>query len=221
MPDSRQGGRHLRHGPRAASRVRGILGRARSRVRRDRRTRACRRRPLDRASGCRRDHGRLRHAAMDARIAGRGHCDVRTVLGHPRPRRRASPSTSRCRPSTCTPCRTRSTTWRRCSSSQRLRPIVSWNKWQIEGRTRAAVVGAGRLGVLVAQVLRERGADVVVFVRSDRPRASLRRTGHGRRGHRLRGIAGAAVRSGRGCDRRAGGIRLGAGAGADRAERSC
>src|SRR5262249_32105775 len=37
---------------------------------------------------------------------------------------------------------------------------------QIEDRTRAAVVGAGRLGVLVAQVLRERGAEAVVFVRS-------------------------------------------------------
>lgn len=41
---------------------------------------------------------------------------------------------------------------------------------KIEDRTRAAVVGAGRLGVLVAQVLRERGADVMVFVRSDKRR---------------------------------------------------
>jgi len=36
--------------------------------------------------------------------------------------------------------------------------------------TRAALVGAGRLGVLVAQVLRERGAETVVFVRSERRR---------------------------------------------------
>jgi alcohol dehydrogenase len=37
----------------------------------------------------------------------------------------------------------------------------------IEDHTRAAVVGAGRLGVLVAQVLRARGAAPVVFVRSE------------------------------------------------------
>jgi len=41
----------------------------------------------------------------------------------------------------------------------------------VDGRTRAAVVGAGRLGLLVAQVLRERGADTVVFVRGDPARA--------------------------------------------------
>ena len=41
----------------------------------------------------------------------------------------------------------------------------------VDGRTRAAVVGAGRLGLLVAQVLRERGADTVAFARSDTPRA--------------------------------------------------
>src|SRR5262249_28325491 len=42
---------------------------------------------------------------------------------------------------------------------------------RIDGRTRAAVVGAGRLGLLVAQVLRERGADTVVFVRSEKRRS--------------------------------------------------
>jgi threonine dehydrogenase-like Zn-dependent dehydrogenase len=42
---------------------------------------------------------------------------------------------------------------------------------KIEDGTRAAVVGAGRLGVLVAQVLRERGADPVVFVRSEKRRS--------------------------------------------------
>jgi threonine dehydrogenase-like Zn-dependent dehydrogenase len=41
---------------------------------------------------------------------------------------------------------------------------------QIDDRTRAAVVGAGRLGVLVAQAVRERGAKTVVFVRSARRR---------------------------------------------------
>jgi alcohol dehydrogenase len=42
---------------------------------------------------------------------------------------------------------------------------------KIEAGTRAAVVGAGRLGVLVAQVLRERGAETVVFVRSESRRS--------------------------------------------------
>jgi threonine dehydrogenase-like Zn-dependent dehydrogenase len=37
----------------------------------------------------------------------------------------------------------------------------------IEAGMRAAVVGAGRLGLLVAQVLRERGAETTVFVRSE------------------------------------------------------
>jgi threonine dehydrogenase-like Zn-dependent dehydrogenase len=39
---------------------------------------------------------------------------------------------------------------------------------RIEPGMRAAVVGAGRLGLLVAQVLRNRGADVIVVVRSGR-----------------------------------------------------
>lgn len=42
---------------------------------------------------------------------------------------------------------------------------------KIAAGMRAAVVGAGRLGVLVAQVLRERGADTVVFVRSQSRRS--------------------------------------------------
>ena len=42
---------------------------------------------------------------------------------------------------------------------------------RVEPGVRAAVVGAGRLGLLVAQVLRGRGADVIVVVRSDARRA--------------------------------------------------
>jgi threonine dehydrogenase-like Zn-dependent dehydrogenase len=41
----------------------------------------------------------------------------------------------------------------------------------IDAGMRAAVVGAGRLGLLVAQVLRERGAQTTVFVRSERRRS--------------------------------------------------
>jgi threonine dehydrogenase-like Zn-dependent dehydrogenase len=42
----------------------------------------------------------------------------------------------------------------------------------IEPRMRVAVVGAGRLGLLVAQVLREHGADVTPIVRSDASRSA-------------------------------------------------
>lgn len=42
----------------------------------------------------------------------------------------------------------------------------------IEPRMRVAVVGAGRLGLLVAQVLREHGADVTPIVRSDAGRST-------------------------------------------------
>ena len=42
---------------------------------------------------------------------------------------------------------------------------------KIEPGTRAAVVGAGRLGLLVAQVLREHGAQLTIVVRSDGSRS--------------------------------------------------
>ena len=103
------------------------------------------------------------------RIAGRGHCDVRTVLGilgrdgafaeylalpsinlHAVPDSLDDLAAVFVEPT---------------AAAYRVAEQV-----KIEDRTRAAVVGAGRLGVLVAQVLRERGADVVVFVRSDRRR---------------------------------------------------
>ena len=43
---------------------------------------------------------------------------------------------------------------------------------EIGGRTRAAVVGAGRLGLLVAQLLREHGAEVTLIARSERSRST-------------------------------------------------
>ncbi len=43
---------------------------------------------------------------------------------------------------------------------------------RVEPGTRAAVVGAGRLGLLVAQVLREHGAQLTAVVRSERSRAT-------------------------------------------------
>jgi threonine dehydrogenase-like Zn-dependent dehydrogenase len=103
------------------------------------------------------------------RIAGRGHCDVRSVLGilgrdgafaeylalpsvnlHAVPDSLDDLSAVFVEPT---------------AAAYRVAEQV-----KIEDRTRAAVVGAGRLGLLVAQVLRERGADIVVFVRSDRRR---------------------------------------------------
>jgi threonine dehydrogenase-like Zn-dependent dehydrogenase len=103
------------------------------------------------------------------RIAGRGHCDVRSVLGilgrdgafaehlalpsvnlHAVPDSLDDLSAVFVEPT---------------AAAYRVAEQVT-----IEAGTRAAVVGAGRLGLLVAQVLRERGFDVVVFVRSDRRR---------------------------------------------------
>lgn len=112
--------------------------------------------------GCGRCHG--------CRVAGRGHCDRRTVLGilgrdgafaeylalpaqnlHAVPDGLddltavfVEPAAAACRVAEQVP---------------------------IESGMRAAVVGAGRLGVLVAQVLRGHGADTVVFARGDARRA--------------------------------------------------
>ena len=101
------------------------------------------------------------------RVAGRGHCDVRTVLGirgrdgafaeyltlppdnlHAVPRELDDATAVFVEP-TAAACR-----------------IVE--QVTIGPGTRAAVVGAGRLGLLVAQVLREHGAQVTVVVRGDR-----------------------------------------------------
>ena len=103
------------------------------------------------------------------RAAGRGHCDVRTVLGirgrdgafadylslpasnlHPVPASLDTTTAVFVEP-TAAACR-----------------IVE--QVRIEPGTRAAVVGAGRLGLLAAQVLRVHGAVVTAIVRSDRSR---------------------------------------------------
>jgi threonine dehydrogenase-like Zn-dependent dehydrogenase len=105
------------------------------------------------------------------RAAGRGHCDVRTVAGIrgrdgafaeyltlPSVNLHALPAslddlTAVFVEPTAAACR-----------------VVEQAK--IEAGTRAAVVGAGRLGLLVAQVLREHGAEVMTIVRSARSRST-------------------------------------------------
>jgi threonine dehydrogenase-like Zn-dependent dehydrogenase len=103
--------------------------------------------------------------------AGRGHCDVRTVLGirgrdgafaeyltlpashlHAVPASLDDLSAVFVEP-TAAACR-----------------VVE--QVRIESGTRAAVVGAGRLGLLVAQVLREHGAEVMLIVRGERGRSA-------------------------------------------------
>ena len=104
------------------------------------------------------------------RAAGRGHCDARTVLGIrgrdgafaefltlPSGNLHAVPDsiddvTAVFVEPTAAACR-----------------VVE--QVRIERGLRAAVVGAGRLGLLVAQVLRAHGADVVVIVRSEARRS--------------------------------------------------
>jgi threonine dehydrogenase-like Zn-dependent dehydrogenase len=103
--------------------------------------------------------------------AGRGHCDVRTVTGirgrdgafaeylllpstnlHEVPRSVDDVTAVFVEP-TAAACR-----------------VVE--QVTIDSGTRAAVVGAGRLGLLVGQVLREHGAEVTMIVRSDFRRTS-------------------------------------------------
>jgi threonine dehydrogenase-like Zn-dependent dehydrogenase len=104
------------------------------------------------------------------RAAGRGHCDVRTVLGirgrdgafaeylalpsgnlHALPDSIADVAAVFVEPIAAA-----------CRVVEQVR---------IEPGTRVAIVGAGRLGLLVAQVLREHGARVTTLVRSARSRA--------------------------------------------------
>jgi threonine dehydrogenase-like Zn-dependent dehydrogenase len=105
------------------------------------------------------------------RVAGRGHCDVRTVLGirgrdgafaeylslpsrnlHAVPNSLDDETAVFVEP-TAAACR-----------------VVE--QVEIGGRTRAAVVGAGRLGLIVAQLLREHGAEVTLIARSERSRST-------------------------------------------------
>lgn len=104
------------------------------------------------------------------RNAGRGHCDVRTVLGIlgrdgafaeyltlPAINLHAVPDSLDDRAAVFV---------EPAAAAYRVAEQLT-----IGNGTRAAVVGAGRLGVLVAQVLRERGAETMVFVRSERRRS--------------------------------------------------
>ena len=110
------------------------------------------------------------------RAAGRGHCDVRTVVGIrgrdgafaeylalPAANLHAVPDsmddvTAVFVEPTAAACRVA-------------------EQVKIDAGTRAAVVGAGRLGLLVAQVLREHGAQVTVVARSQASRSVARAVG--------------------------------------------
>jgi alcohol dehydrogenase len=104
------------------------------------------------------------------RVAGRGHCDVRTVLGI-RGRDGAFaeylslPSTNLHR----VPASVDDLTAVFVEPAAAACRVVEQVK--IEPGMRAAVVGAGRLGLLVAQVLREHGAQLTVVVRSEGSRS--------------------------------------------------
>jgi threonine dehydrogenase-like Zn-dependent dehydrogenase len=104
------------------------------------------------------------------RAAGRGHCDVRTVVGIrgrdgafaeyltlPSSNLHAVPASLD------------------DQSAVFVEPIAAacriTEQVTVESGTRAAVVGAGRLGLLIAQVLRVHGALVTVIVRSEGSRA--------------------------------------------------
>jgi alcohol dehydrogenase len=108
-------------------------------------------------------------ACAGCRAAGRGHCDVRTVVGI-RSRDGAFaeylslPSTNlHALPASLDD-----------ETAVFVEPVAAAcrvvEQVPIDTGVRAAVVGAGRLGLLVAQVLREHGADVTVIVRSEASR---------------------------------------------------
>jgi len=107
---------------------------------------------------------------LGCRAAGRGHCDVRTVVGirgrdgafaeylslpltnlHAVPASLDDVTAVFVEPTAAA-----------CRVTEQVR---------IESNTRAAVVGGGRLGLLVAQVLREHGAQLMVVVRGERSRS--------------------------------------------------
>ena len=110
------------------------------------------------------------------RTAGRGHCDVRTVLGI-RGRDGAFaeylslPATNlHAVPESIDDV-----------TAVFVEPVAAAcrvvEQVRVEPDTRAAVVGAGRLGLLVAQVLRHAGAQVTVIVRGERGRLAARALG--------------------------------------------
>jgi threonine dehydrogenase-like Zn-dependent dehydrogenase len=100
------------------------------------------------------------------RAAGRGHCDVRTVVGiRGRDGAFAEYLTLPSRNLHAIPASLDDVTAVFVEPAAAACRVVE--QVRIEAGMHAAVVGAGRLGSLVAQVLREHGARVVVVVRSD------------------------------------------------------
>jgi len=109
------------------------------------------------------------------RAAGRGHCDVRTVLGiRGRDGAFAEYLSLPSRNLHALPDSVNDVTAVFVEPTAAACRVVE----QVTvGGTRAAVVGAGRLGLLVAQVLRAHGADVTTIVRSERNRSTAVRLG--------------------------------------------
>jgi alcohol dehydrogenase len=104
------------------------------------------------------------------RAAGRGHCDVRTVVGiRERDGAFAEFLTLPPRNLHAVPDSVDDTT------AVFVEPVAAAcrviEQVNIERGTRAALVGAGRLGLLVAQVVRAHGADVTVIARGERGRS--------------------------------------------------
>ena len=105
------------------------------------------------------------------RAAGRGHCDVRTVLGiRGRDGAFAEYLTLPASNLHAVPDAVDDVTAVFVEPAAAACRILE--QVQIDSGTRAAVVGAGRLGLLVAQVLRTHGAGVTVVVRSDRSKTA-------------------------------------------------
>jgi 2-desacetyl-2-hydroxyethyl bacteriochlorophyllide A dehydrogenase len=108
-------------------------------------------------------------ACAGCRAAGRGHCDVRTVVGiRGRDGAFAEYLTLPASNLHVVPASLDDVTAVFVEPTAAACRVVE--QVTIEPGARAAVVGAGRLGLLVAQVLRAHGADVTVIARSDRRR---------------------------------------------------
>ena len=110
------------------------------------------------------------------RAAGRGHCDVRTVVGI-RDRDGAFAEYLRLPASNLhrIPASLDDVTAVFVEPTAAACRVLE--QVEIDSGTRAAVVGAGRLGLLVAQVLRERGVAVTIVVRSEVSRSSAAHLG--------------------------------------------
>jgi threonine dehydrogenase-like Zn-dependent dehydrogenase len=105
------------------------------------------------------------------RAAGRGHCDVRTVLGIRE--RNGAFAEYLALPSMnlhAVPASVDDTAAVFVEPTAAACRIVE--QVPIDRDTRVAVVGAGRLGLLIAQVLRLHGADVTMVVRSERSKSA-------------------------------------------------